>query len=389
MRGSIRKHKAKDGAISYSVRFDVPPKPGQARRQCRMRGFMTRKAAEKKLHDALSKIADGRYFDTSKTTVKEYSEKWLLELTHRVRPRTLEFYTIWLKHHILPRIGSLPIATVKPQHLRDLYAEMLTSGRVGKKKKVAGLHPHSVIHTHHTAHAMFADALDGGLIERNPAAGMSKRLPRVPRVEQRTLDEDEAKKLIGAARGTRLHTFVTLALYSGARRGELLALTWPFVDLDAGRITIAHSLADDGTLAEPKRERSRRTIVLPQAAVAVLRAHKAAQAEKRLANGPLYQDSGFVFADDIGRPWKLDSQATLFRAVAKRAGLDTDVHIHTMRHTFASLALRAGVPITTLAAILGHDTTMLMRVYGHQIPSTEDTAARALQHALAGASKGA
>jgi integrase len=93
-----------------------------------------------------------------------------------------------------------------------------------------------------------------------------------------------------------------------------------------------------------------------------------------------------VFADDLGHPWKLDSQACLFRGIAKRAGLGTDVHIHTLRHTFASLALRAGVPITTLAAILGHDTTMLMRVYGHQIPSAEDTAAKALQQALAGAS---
>jgi integrase len=177
-----------------------------------------------------------------------------------------------------------------------------------------------------------------------------------------------------------------LALYTGARRGELLGLTWPFVDVEVGRITIAHTLADDGTLAEPKRERSRRTIVLPLAAVAALRAHKAAQAGHQLAKGPLYLDQGFVFADEAGRSWKLESQATLFKAIAKRAGLDPRVHIHTLRHTFASLALRAGVASTTLAAILGHDTTMLMRVYGHQIPSAEDTAAIALQKALAGAS---
>jgi len=98
--------------------------------------------------------------------------------------------------------------------------------------------------------------------------------------------------------------------------------------------------------------------VLPVAAVGALRAHKAAQATRQLAKGPLYMDQGFVFADEIGRPWKLDSHATLFRGLAKRAGLGPDVHIHTLRHTFASLALRAGVPITTLAAILGHDTTI-------------------------------
>ncbi|MBC5805907.1 MAG: hypothetical protein DLM53_03375 [Candidatus Eremiobacter antarcticus] len=108
------------------------------------------------------------------------------------------------------------------------------------------------------------------------------------------------------------------------------------------------------------------------------------RAAQRLASGPLYSDRGFVFANELGQPWKLDSQATLFRSIAKQAGLDAAVHIHTLRHTFASLALRAGVPITTLAATLGVDTSMLMRVYGRQIPSAEATAAAALQEALAG-----
>jgi hypothetical protein len=91
-------------------------------------------------------------------------------------------------------------------------------------------------------------------------------------------------------------------LYPLYRRPErdLLGLTWPFVDLDAGRVTVAHTLADDGPLAEPKRERSRRTIVLPTAAISTLRAHKAAQAETRLSKAPLYQDQGFVFADELG-----------------------------------------------------------------------------------------
>jgi integrase len=386
MRGSIKRRKTKQGVVSYSVVFDAPPKPGQARRQRRISGFATRKAAEKRLHEMLTKMADGRYFETSKTTVEEYSKTWLAEVAHRVKPRTKKTYDRWLRHHILPQLGSLPIAAVKSQNLRDLYSDLLSSGRKRVCKRGPGLHPQSIVHIHRTVHAMFSDALEAGVIERNPAVGMSKRLPRVPRIEQRALSEDEAKRLLQSAKETRLYPFVTLALYTGARRGELLALTWPMIDLDAGRVTIAHSLADDGTLAEPKRERSRRTIVLPPAAVAALRSHKAAQAAQRLAQGLLYVEKGFVFADEIGRPWKLNSQSTLFRTIAKRAGLDpAEIHIHTLRHTFASLGLRAGVPITTLAAILGHDTTMLMRVYGHQIPSAEDTAAKALQDALAGA----
>jgi integrase len=237
---------------------------------------------------------------------------------------------------------------------------------------------------------MFAAAVNGGLIEQNPCTTIAKRqLQRVPKAEERVLDEDEAKRLITESHSTRLHPFIVLGLYSGCRKGELLALTWRYLDLDAGRVTIAHTLSDEATLAEPKRERSRRTILLPPAAIATLRAHKAAQAAQKLAKGPLYQDNGFVFADECGQPWKCQSQATLFKSIVKRAGLDSRVHPHTLRHTYASLALKRGVPITTLAAILGHDTKTLMDVYGHHIPSAEDTAARAMQAALAGSTQGA
>jgi len=82
---------------------------------------------------------------------------------------------------------------------------------------------------------LFAAAVDGGLIEKNPCDQVSrKHLPRVPKVEERVLDETEAKRLIEASQGTRLHSFIVLALYTGARKGELLALTWLRIDLGAG-----------------------------------------------------------------------------------------------------------------------------------------------------------
>lgn len=385
MRGSIQKRKAKNGALSYSILFDVPPKLGKLRRQRRISGFSTRKLAERKLRDLLSRIEAGKYFEATTLTVAEYGDQWLAALKRTVRARTHLTYTRWFKDHIGPRIGHLALPAIKSHHLIELYMALLEGGRKKKKEgKPAGLHPRSVGHTHRVASLLFASAVERGLIEKNPCAEIArKHLPRVPKIEERVLDESEARSLIGAANGTRLFPFVVLALYTGARKGELLALTWQRADLDSGRITIAHTLADDGSLGEVKRERSRRTIVVPQAAISVLRAHKAAQASQRLAKGPLYEDRGFVFADELGKPWKCQSIGTLFRAIVKRAGLDVRVHPHTCRHTFASLALKAGVPITTLAATLGHDVQTLMSIYSHHIPSAEDTAAKAMQNALA------
>jgi integrase len=149
------------------------------------------------------------------------------------------------------------------------------------------------------------------------------------------------------------------------------------------RIMVAHTLTDDGLLGEVKRARSRRTIVIPGAAVAILHAHKAAQARLKLLAGSAYQDNGFVFANELGLPWKCHSLGTLFGRIVKRAGVASGVHPHTLRHSYASLALKAGVPITTLAATLGHDVQTLMAIYSHHLPSAEDSAAGAMEKALA------
>ncbi|HYK52587.1 MAG TPA: site-specific integrase [Candidatus Eremiobacteraceae bacterium] len=164
--------------------------------------------------------------------------------------------------------------------------------------------------------------------------------------------------------------------------GELVALSWKRVDTDNGTIRIAYGQAKDRSLTEPKTSRSRRTIKLPPFAVSALKAYKAKQ---KLASEAPWSDDTFVFQDEFGRPIRVADISGDFRPIAKRAGLGEEVHPHTLRHTYASLALKAGVPITTVSANLGHNnTTTTMGVYGHHIPATEDAAAVAIQRAIGG-----
>lgn len=251
------------------------------------------------------------------------------------------------------------------------------------RKGVAGVPPgdSGVAFWNAITHAMFAEAVRSYVIPTNPLA--SVRAPRVPRIEQRVLDEAEVTRLVQAAVGTRYHVFVVLALATGARVGELCSLRWPLVDLETDRITIAYGQARDGSLAEPKTKRSRRSIALPPSATALLKAHKA---RLRLSSGSEWKDDGFVFQEDGGCPWIVHRLGKQFRAIADLAKLGKDVHPHTMRHTYASLALKGGVPVTTVSANLGHGSTATtMNVYAHHIPSAEDAAARVLQRALEGA----
>ena len=119
-------------------------------------------------------------------------------------------------------------------------------------------------------------------------------------------------------------------------------------------------------------------------AVSVLKALKARQ---RLASRSTWSENGFVFADESGRPWIVHSISKRLREVVTLAGLGADVHPHVLRHTYASLALKGGVPITTVSANLGHsNTATTMNVYAHHVPSAEDAAAKVMQRALEGAS---
>ncbi len=382
MRGSIFKRKLKDGSMSYGVIYDDLPGADRKRKQKRLAGFRTRKEADRKLVEIRSAMLGGGYQEPTKLTVGEYTEKWLKEMSHCVRPRTLVGYRERLNDYVRPNLGHLPMWAVQPQHMKDLYEQPLQTGRKRKSKKSKGLQPRSVVHVHRIAHAMFAEAVRSQVISANPCASI--RPPRVPRVEQRVLDELELRSLVGAAAQSKMLSFVVMAASTGARSGELAALTWQQVDLESGRITIAFGLSRSGSLTELKTRRSRRTIALPSAAVSVLKAHKAKQ---RLSRGESWSDRGFVFADEIGRPWLVQDISVNFKAIARLAGLDASVHTHTLRHTYASLALRGGVPVTTVASNLGHSSpSTTMNVYAHHIPATEDAAAKVMERALGGQS---
>lgn len=385
MRGSIFRQKHKDGSISYGIVYDDHSAPKAKRRQRRIRGFRTRKDADNKLLEIRAAVQRcGHYYEPTRLSVREYGEKWLAEVERTVRPRTIVGYRERLQDYVIRRIGHMPMWAVQPQHLKDLYEALLLDGRKRKPRagtKTPGLRPRSVLHVHRVLHAMFAEAVRTSVVASNPCA--SVKPPRVPRTEQRVLSQREVSQLVRAANGNDLYPLVVLALSTGARVGELAALLWRFVDLDLGQITIAYGQAKDGSLAEPKTHRSRRSIKLPPAAISMLTVLKAKQ---KLAAGGEWTEDQFVLTDSDRNPWLVAGLSRRFREIVTKAGLGFDVHPHVLRHTYASLALKGGVPVTTVSAHLGHSSmATTMNVYAHHIPAAEDAAASIMQRALEGA----
>jgi integrase len=209
----------------------------------------------------------------------------------------------------------------------------------------------------------------------------------VPRTEPRTLTAREAGQRIATARGDRLEALYTLALHTGARQGELLALRWADVDFAGGYLTIRGTLqrvpGRGFEIREPKTRRSIRRIALPPTVVEALRAHGARQDDERAARGSAWDGAlALVFTNEVGRP--IEPQNLIrrsFRPLLRRGGLPA-VRFHDLRHTAASILLAHGEGPLVVAQRLGHaSVTTTMGVYGHVQPGQDEHAAMTLEAA--------
>ena len=197
-----------------------------------------------------------------------------------------------------------------------------------------------------------------------------------------------AQRLLEAAGTTRQYPLIYLALATGARLGEMLALRWADVDLERGVMEItrtARFFSGEGvTFGQPKSHRSRRPIALSPETLAVLKEHRREQIEERLRVGPGYEDGDLVFADAAGRAVYDSTVRRAFYAIVRAAGLD-HLRIHDLRHTAATLMLRAGVNPKVVSERLGHATVSItLDTYSHVLPDLQREAAAALDAILVG-----
>ena len=239
-------------------------------------------------------------------------------------------------------------------------------------------------------YSALAQAVRWGLIARNPAAAIDR--PRAGRSETviRALSADEVAALLAAARETWLYEVILLAVATGLRRGELLALRWSDLDLESGLLSVNRAIEETGAgigFKAPKTARSRRTLPLPQIAVEALRLHRCAQAERRLTLGPAYFDADLVFATPEGKPWFPSNFDRAWRTFKRAHGFT--FRFHDLRHTHASLLLALGVHPKIVQERLGHaSVTMTMDVYSHLLPGVQEAAVAKFEETLGSVLRG-
>jgi integrase len=333
----------------------------------------------KDVADALAKAIDernkGMQLVTEKQTLAEFLTAWLDDVAKpKLRPRVHLRYEQLLRLHVIPHLGHVLVTKLTPQQLQALYSTLGES-----------LAPRTVGHVHRCLHVALETAVRWGLTYRNVADLVEP--PRVEATPVTALSPAQARQLIAAVADDPHEALYVLAVTTGMRQGEILALRWSDVDLDAGRLQVVRSLAMvrgvGPVFQEPKTQKGRRAIALTSLAIGALRRHRARQREQRLKAGPRWSDLDLVFPTEIGTPMSARNLlARSFEPLLARSGLPK-IRFHDLRHSTASLLLAMEKHPKIVQEMLGHATIgITLDTYSHLLPSLQAEAVRGLDELL-------
>ncbi|HZC55251.1 MAG TPA: site-specific integrase [Xanthobacteraceae bacterium] len=352
-----------------------------------------KRAAENECGKIVQQMNGGNYIDSSKITVADFLDKWMLDYAApNVSPKTRERYGQLIKNQIKPGIGQVELQKLRPVHLTGLYAKLLGDEQTAetpatlKGAERGGLSARTVNHVHRLLHIALGHAGTWELVKQNIAAFVSP--PKVDDVEIVILTPEQIGRVLIRVQGITLKPIVELALATGARRGELLALRLGDFDPTARTMRIERALEQTKAglrIKPPKTRHGRRTISLPPTVANELRAHIARVQERRLALG-----MGRAGDDDLLFP-RFDGQIRSPRWLTKKfamlmQALKIDgVTFHSLRHTHASQLIASGMDVLTISRRLGHGSpTITLKVYGHLFGNTDARAAEIMEATFSG-----
>lgn len=364
MKGYIRKR----GENSWQIIFDLPREANGKRRQGRQTVHGPKRDADAKLREILTAVDKGVYSTPTKETVGSFLNRWLdTYAVTNTRERTVLGYRHVVNRYMIPTLGSLTLIGLRPEHVQGLYASM----------RERGLSAMTILHTHRLLKEALSHAVKWQVLARNVCDVVDP--PQPERKEMTAMDVEAVSRLLEASKASRFHGVFYVALYTGMRRSEILALRWENVDLERCVLHVSaglHRIDGKGLVLTPtKNAKSRRAVAIAPDVVEMLRQVKGEQLLMQAEFGTEWNPSGFVFTDEFGKPLAPDRMSKEFARIRRSAGLN-GIRLHDLRHTHATLMLRAGIPAKIVSERLGHaDIGTTMNIYSHVLPGMQEEAA--------------
>jgi integrase len=332
----------------------------------------TKQEVLNKLDELRGDARAGNLPDAGKLTIGQLLDRWLQSNKPKMGVRTYEEREKTVTNHIRPHLGGVKLSKLSAMHVEAFYADL---------------------HNRSVGAWAIRHACRLKLIPRNPAAAVPK--PKEPKREMMCLTQAQAKHFIAAARWRAAYPLLAVAVGTGCRQGEILALAWDDIDLKSGALTVRHSLSETKQgfiLKEPKSAAGRRTITLPSFVVDALVEHKAAALKAGLIAAPVFcsRTGNHLFKRNVLRSFWAAVQGANSQAAkldgeeAEAKTIPNGLRFHDPRHTSASLLLSQGQSLRAVSQRLGHSNPALtLNVYAHCLPSGDAQLAVGLARMMA------
>lgn len=364
--GSISERK--DGRFDCSLPIWSPTGTKYLRTTKKTRTEADRWLTEKKYERDRGLLLD---FDADKLTVEAYLLRWLeYSVKHSVGPLTYQGHEWAVRAHIVPALGNVKLGKLTPAHVQGLYAEKISSG-MG-----AG----TVRNLHKTLRKALSQARRWRLVHHNAAEDADP--PAYRPAEWKSWTATEARAFLKACEGDRLEALWHLALRTGMREGELLALRWTDVDFEAGLVRVRRAVTVRGEVRFTATKSGRgRPVKIALGLSRRLALYRTRQLKERIRN-PLWQDQDLVFPGPRGDVLRRQSLVQRYERLVREAGVRR-IKFHELRHTAASLMMEAALPPKVVSETLGHSTVKLtLDTYSHVSPAMQDAAAQRMDNLL-------
>lgn len=342
----------------YYVNLDYGPDPKtgkQVKKSCTFPKIGQARSALRK-HESAREA--GRIVKPRELTLEEWLTTWMNDVISLSRAVTTVYaYQNIIHSHIIPALGAQPIQKIAPQQLQAYYAALIRDKHLSS----------NTVRKHHDLlNAAFKAAVKQGILLSNPAERVEAPKPHPPEIHYYSMEN--LQRLLTLCKGTRIEVLVKLAGLLGLRREEILGLTWDHVNFHSHKLEVVSVRTAAGKTVvtkEPKTATSKRTLYMPADLEDALKREAQKQAHFKAYLGSSYQDDGYVFTYEDGRPMRPNYASELFTKFIHDHDLPP-ITLHGLRHSFASIANAKGIPMYDIGKALGHSSpSTTSKIYTH------------------------
>jgi len=366
-----RNEKAK-GEKKWWYQFYTGEIRNGVRQRITKRGFKTKREAERAMVEAQAARQKGQYVEPSRILFRDYLQDWL-KTKRNLGEQTLELYHSYLRTHIIPSLGHIPLAKLSAHDiemfLNSLHEKGLAAGTVKRIFSVVN----AALHAAETKE----------LIAKNAANKVEK--PQVSRRRELVVWDPAFVNLFleQTKQASRHWIAVYLAVMTGMRQGEILGLRWSDIDFEKRNLTIQQTVNRHGEIKQgAKTKQSMRSVALSPETIEVLQEHRRLIMMERTALGSAYENHDLVVCTKFGGPVTQRTIQKVWTSFLKKTGAPK-ITFHDLRHTHASLLIKQGVHIKVISERLGHSSVSItMDTYGHLMPNMQRDAAAGLDRLI-------